>query len=96
MIGVEEIAYPIDIFETATLLSEHPDAHSNLEELFLLTQDRENYFTRWAAIRAISQMGRDAVEASADLFRQRVEMEDYELARKELSDALAKLKGPAT
>lgn len=90
-IGVDEIAYPIDVFATATELAEHPEAAIYFNRLIGLVEDRENHFTRWAAIRAISQMGPEFIERAKDKLSRQLEVEDYELALDELRGALDKL-----
>ncbi len=60
-IGVDEIAYPIDVFSTANELASHPQATVKFDKILGLVEDKENYFTRWAAIRAIDLM--DSIES---------------------------------
>ena len=56
-LGVHQIAYPIDVLETARLLAEHISGGDDFEKLLVLVSDPENHFTRWAAIRAIVIIG---------------------------------------
>lgn len=68
-LGVDRIAFPIDIFETATLLAEHAEAPSRAEELARRLNDPENYFTRHAALRALRLLGGPAASAQLDTAR---------------------------
>ena len=88
-IGVHEIAYPIDVFSLATEISEHPDSELAFDTLVSLVSDPENYFTRWAAIRAIRQMGAGAIQRARGQLEAQAKREDYELAAKEISAALS-------
>jgi len=90
-IGVDQIAYPIDVFATATELAEHPQAVEDFDKLLSLVEDKENYFTRWTAIRAIGQMGPEFIGRARDTFERQSGIEDYELALDEIKGALAKL-----
>ena len=90
-IGVDEIAYPIDVFATATEIAEHPQAAENFDKLLGLVEDKENYFTRWAAIRAISQMGPEFIDRARNTLERQSKVEDYELALEEINSAIAKI-----
>jgi hypothetical protein len=90
-IGVNQIAYPIDIFSIVRKISEHPDVLSNITELIRLIDDEENYFTRWIAIRSINLLGKDVIKLAKNKLIERQSKEDYELAKKEIDDALSKI-----
>ena len=95
-IGVHETANSIDVLEIAKELAQHPDARANFAEIIALIEDPENYYTRWAAIRAINLMGPAAVLRAASLLRERLVKEDFDLAKRELNNALAKIDQFAT
>ena len=95
-IGVNEVAYPIDIFSVAHKLSSHIDAKLNFHQLLELAKDKENYFTRWAGVRAISQMGVIAISEAESTLRAQLSLETYDLAKKEILDALGQLESNAT
>lgn len=90
-IGVDEIAYPIDVFATATELAEHPQAAENFDRLLGLVEDKENHFTRWAAIRAIGQMGTEFIGRAKNTLERQLKVEDYELALEEIRGSLERL-----
>ena len=90
-IGVDEIAYPIDVFATATELAEHPQAAENFDRLLGLVEDGENHFTRWAAIRAIGQMDHEFLLLAKDSLERQSMVEDYALARSEIKACLDRL-----
>ena len=88
---IERARYPIDVFSVATEISEHPDAVAGFDALVSLVSDPENYFTRWAAIRAIRQMGAANIQRARGQLEEQAKCEDYELAAKEISAALSQL-----
>jgi hypothetical protein len=90
-IGVDQIAYPIDIFSTATELANHPQATEKFDKILGLVEDKENYFTRWTAIRAIGLMDPKLIERARSTLERQSEVEDYELALNQINDALKKL-----
>ncbi len=90
-IGVDEIAYPIDVFATATELAEHPQAAENFDKLLGLVEDTENHFARWAAIRPIGQMGPKFIWRAKKTLERQSKIEDYELARDEIRVSLEQL-----
>lgn len=90
-IGVDEVAFPIDVFSVATEIAEHPCAGEGFEKLLALVEDPENYFTRWAAVRAIGLMGLDYVHRAAGTLERQGEIEDYELASDEIRGLLARI-----
>ncbi len=79
-IGVDEIAYPIDVFATAAELGEHPQAAENFDMLLGLVEDNENHFARWTAIRAIGQMGPEFISRAKKTLERQSKIEEYELA----------------
>ena len=90
-IGVDEIAYPIDVFATATELAEHPQAADNFDMLLGLVEDKENHFARWAAIRAIGHMGPKFIWRAKKTLERQSEIEEYELAVDEIRLSLEQL-----
>jgi hypothetical protein len=90
-LGARGPATPMDVLEIAKELAQHPDARANLADLVALVEDPKNYYARWAGIRVISLLGPAAVHRHASLFRQRLALEDFDLARRELENALAKI-----
>lgn len=89
-IGVDEVAYPIDVFSTATEIAEHPQAARNFDKVLALIEDKEYYFTRWAAIRAVSQMGPEFITRAIGALERQSKVEDYELALSEIEGTLGK------
>ena len=89
-IGVHEIAYPIDVFSIATEISEHPESITKIDEIERLIRDPDNHFTRWAAVRALRQMGTEAIEKTRESMIQQLAIEGYDLAAEEIRDALSK------
>ena len=83
-IGIDEIAYPIDVFAIATELAEYPQAAENFDRLRGLVEGRENHFTRWVAIRAIGQMGPEFITRAKNTLERQSAVEDYELALDEI------------
>ena len=86
----------LDIFSVATRLSEHPQTPEEFEQLVLLVADPQNHFTRWAAARAINQMGARYIERAKESLLNQAQIEDYELTANEIRDALGKLPPSAT
>ncbi|MGE8058369.1 hypothetical protein [Pseudomonas sp. NPDC089547] len=87
-LGVHQIAYPIDVLETARLLAEHISGGDDFEKLLVLVSDPENHFTRWAAIRAIVIIGPSAVAKARPTLEARTTLEDFPLAKQALYSAL--------
>jgi len=95
-IGVHEVPKPIDILRAANDLAQHPDANANFEKIVALVDDPKNYFARWTAIRTISVMGPAAIRRASPILRRRLAIEDFDLAKRELENALAKIDKAAT
>lgn len=95
-IGVHEVAKPIDILRAASDLAQHPEANAKFEEIVALVDDQKNYFARWAAIRTINVMGPAAILKASPVLRRRLAIEDFDLAKRELKNALSKIDKAAT
>ena len=90
-LGVHDMAQPIDVLEAAKNIAQHPDARANFDQIIELVQNADNYFARWAGIRAINVMGPAAIHRAAPLLRKRLAVEDFDLAQRELQNTLAKI-----
>ena len=90
-LGVHELVQPIDVLEVAKNIAQHPDARANFNAITALVQNAENYYARWAGIRAINVMGPAAIHRAAPLLRKQLAVEDFDLALRELQNALAKI-----
>jgi hypothetical protein len=93
-IGVDQIAYPIDVFSVAHDIASHADARSRISAILSLVVDRENHFTRWAGVRAISALGPEAIASARETLARQLQVEDYALTKKELLSALSKVGQP--
>ena len=91
-VGAHGAASPITVLETAKEIAQHPDVRSHFADVVALVECPGNYYTRRVAIRVINLLGPAAVHRAAPLLRRRVGLEDFDLAKRGLENALAKIK----
>lgn len=90
-IGVREHVESIDVLQLAKDIAQHPDARANFAQVLALVEHPTNYYARWAAIRVIGLLGPASVRSAESVLRRRLALEDFDLAKRELNNALAKL-----
>ena len=90
-LGAEEKVPPIEALQLAQDIAEHADASADFDDIVELVDYPKNYYARWIGVRAISVMGAKAIRHVETLLRRRLDVEDFDLAKRELRNALAKL-----